>query len=340
MKKRLKILLVFDSPVPKPRGYSYIDEFQTPDWATEHDVYEALCANGYHVKTLGICKDINILLEELKEDRPDVIFNLAEVFDNMSRLDKNFAALLEMLGIPFTGASSETLMICNDKALHKKILRFHRIRVPRFHTFYREHKVWLPKTIKLPLIVKPLSEEASRGISLASVVDNEAAMVERVKFIHEKMKMDAIVEEFIEGRELYISVLGNKRINILPLREVKFGNVTDEEPRVATYKAKWDNNYRKKWGIKNVFAGKLAEGLDKTIEDSCKRAYHVLNMRCYARFDIRINQVNGRVYILEANANPNLAKDDELSQSAEKAGISYNQLINKIVKLALARNHL
>ncbi|MBU2063432.1 MAG: ATP-grasp domain-containing protein, partial [Candidatus Omnitrophica bacterium] len=289
---------------------------------------------------LGICKDINILLEELKEDRPDVIFNLAEVFDNMSRLDKNFAALLEMLGIPFTGASSETLMICNDKALHKKILRFHRIRVPRFHTFYREHKVWLPKTIKLPLIVKPLSEEASRGISLASVVDNEAAMVERVKFIHEKMKMDAIVEEFIEGRELYISVLGNKRINILPLREVKFGNVTDEEPRVATYKAKWDNNYRKKWGIKNVFAGKLAEGLDKTIEDSCKRAYHVLNMRCYARFDIRISSVTGRVYILEANANPNLAKDDELSQSAEKAGISYNQLINKIVKLALARNHL
>ncbi|MFH1458805.1 MAG: ATP-grasp domain-containing protein [Candidatus Omnitrophota bacterium] len=337
MKKKLNVLIVFDTPVPQPRGYKFIDEFQDIDWNTEANVYEALLANGHKVSVLGICRDINILLEEVKENPPDVIFNLAEVFDNKSSLDKNFVALLEMLEIPYTGASAKTLLICNDKALHKKILRFHRIRVPRFHAFHREHKIWLPKKLKLPLVVKPLCDEASRGISLASVVDNEASLIERVKFTHEKMKMDAIAEEYIEGREFYVSVLGQRRIKVLPLREMKFGTITQEdEPRIATYKAKWDNNYRKKWGIKNVFAGKLAEGLEKTVTETCKRAYHVLNIQAYARFDIRISP-KGRVYILEANANPCLAKNDEIAQSAEKAGITYNKLIQKFIDLAFNR---
>jgi D-alanine-D-alanine ligase and related ATP-grasp enzymes len=143
------------------------------------------------------------------------------------------------------------------KALHKKILRFHRIRVPRFHDFYRGHKVWLPKRLKLPLIVKPLSDEASRGISLASIIDNAEALSERVRFIHEKMHMDAIVEEYIEGREIYVSVMGTKRVIVLPHREMKFGNSPDDEPRIATYKAKWDEQYRKKWGIKKCVCRKI-----------------------------------------------------------------------------------
>lgn len=339
MRKKLKILLVFDSPKEMLRGYVYIDEFQDSDWITESQVYNALLENGHEVRLLGVCKDINVLLDEIKENRPDVIFNLVEVFDHKSSLDKNFVGVLEMLGIPFTGASSKTLLICNDKALHKKILRFHRIRVPRFHTFYRSHKIWLPKRLKLPLVVKPLCDEASRGISLASVVDNGEALVERVKFIQEKMEMDAIAEEYIEGRELYVSTLGNKRIMVLPHREMKFGNISqDDEPRIATYKAKWDNNYRRRWGIKNVFAGKLANGVDSRIDETCKRAYRALNMQCYARFDIRISP-NGRVYILEANANPCLAKNDEVAQSADKAGIPYNKLIQKIILLAFRRKN-
>jgi len=336
MKKKFDVLLMFDSPMPKPAGYDFAEEFASEDWNTERDVYQALCANGHRVRLLGLCRDISILLDEVREHRPDVVFNLAEVFDNRSSLDKNLVCVLEMLNIPYTGSSPATMMICNNKALHKKILRFHRIRVPRFHDFYRGHKVWLPKRLKLPLIVKPLSDEASRGISLASIIDNAEALSERVRFIHEKMHMDAIVEEYIEGREIYVSVMGAKRVIVLPHREMKFGNSPDDEPRIATYKAKWDEQYREKWGIKNVFAGKLAEGVEAVIDETCKRAYRYLNMDCYARFDIRVAP-NGLVYILEANANPNLGKDDEIAQSAEKAGIPYEQLIQKILLLAFQR---
>ncbi|MFH2138664.1 MAG: hypothetical protein ABII88_09165 [Candidatus Omnitrophota bacterium] len=336
MGKKLKILQVFDTPYVTQRGHDFTEEFKDESWNTEDHVYKTLCENGHKVQLLGIHNDINPLIEEIKENKPDLIFNLTEVFRQESHLDKNFAGLLELLDVPYTGASPDSLMICNNKALSKKIMSFHRIRGPRFQTFYRKYRVWLPKRLKLPLIVKPLSEEASRGISLASIVDNEGSFLERVKFIHENMSKDAIVEEYIEGRELYVGVIGNKRIKVLPPREVKFGNIPDDEPRIATYKAKWDLKYREKWGIKNVFAGKLPNGVGEKIEDICKRAYRALNMDCYARFDIRVT-AQGRVYILEANANPCLAKDDEVGQSAEKAGISYNKLIEKIVNLAFNR---
>ncbi|MFH1062222.1 MAG: ATP-grasp domain-containing protein [Candidatus Omnitrophota bacterium] len=339
MKKRLKVLLVFDTPVNKPRGYTYAEEFEEIDWETESNVYNSLLNNGYEVSLLGVNKDVNILLEQIKQDKPDVIFNLAEVFDNKSSLDKNFVGFLEMLDIPYTGSSSKSLFLCNDKALHKKILRFHRIRVPKFHDFYRSHKVKLPKKLRFPLIVKPLADEASRGISQASVVDNEQAFLERVNFIHEKMKMDAIAEEYIPGRELYVTILGNKRVAVLPFREMKFGNEKNgDEPRIATYKAKWDKQYREKWGLKNTFSSKLANGVQQELEEICKRAYRVLNMQSYARFDVRVTQ-SGRTFIIEANANPNLAKSDEVALSAEKAGISFDKLIQKIVRLAFKRRN-
>ena len=334
MRKKLKVLLLFDSPSPKPRGYDFKDEFKEIDWMTEDDANRALKHLGHEVRLLGLCNDIEILLEEIREDRPDIVFNLTEVFKKKTYFDKNVVALLEMLEVPYTGATPKSLAICGDKALTKKILTFHRIKVPHFHSFYKDHRIWLPRKLHLPLIVKPLLEEASRGISQASVVDSEEALVERVKFIHEKMNMDAIAEEYIDGREFYVSILGNRRVRVLPLREMKFGEVGEDEPRVATYKAKWDYDYREKWGIKNVFAGRLAEGLEGKIADICKRAYRALNMRCYARFDIRV-KADGTVYVLEANANPCLAKYDELAQSAEKAGIPYYKLVQKIINLAL-----
>jgi len=259
------------------------------------------------------------------------------VFKQRSHLDKNVAWLLEMLDVPYTGASPASLLICNNKALTKTILSFHKIKVPNFHTFYKGHRVWLPKRLTPPLIVKPLCEEASRGISQASVVDNEPMLIERVRYIHQTMNLDAIAEEYVEGRELYVSILGNTRINILPIREMKFGQFPEDEPRIATYKAKWDNDYRRRWGIRNVFAENLPAELVKRIQDICKRAYRSLNMKCYARFDIRVTS-ESRVYIIEANANPSLEKIDELARSAEKVGISYTQLIRKILELAFQRN--
>lgn len=332
----MKVLLIFDCPYFKPRGYGFKEEFKDFDWDAERGVFNALIAGGHKVSLLGLYDDISILLEEVKENKPDVIFNLVEVFNQRSHLDKNVAGLLEMLGIPYTGASAASLLICGDKALSKKILKFHRIKVPYFYTFRKGHKVWLSKRLRLPLIVKPLYEEASRGISQASVVDSGEALVERVRFIHESMKADVIVEEYIEGRELYVSVLGNKRLRVLPLREMKFGEIGEDEPRVATYKAKWDYNYRKRKGIKNVFASRLPNGLTEKIGEVCKRAYKALDMQCYARFDIRVT-ADSKIYIIEANANPNLDYDDELGQSAEKAGLSYDKLVQKILTLAFKR---
>jgi len=336
MKKKLEVLLVFDSPFFAPRGYDFKKEFEDLSWMTEDDIHKALKKCGYAVRLLGLYDDIGILLEEIKENRPDVIFNTTEVFKQKSHLDKNVAGVLEMLEIPYTGAIPGSLFICNNKALTKKILSFHKIRVPNFYVFYKRHKIWLPKRLKLPLIVKPLREEASRGISQASVVDNEESLAERVDFIHKKLDRDAIAEEYIEGRELYVSILGNKRIKILPFREMRFGDFGEGESRIVTYRAKWDFDYREKWGIKNVFVGRLSEGLDKKIANICKRAYRALNMQCYARFDIRVTSV-GNVYIIEANANPCLAQYDEFAQSAEKAGIPYNKLIQKIITIALKK---
>lgn len=338
MRKSLKVLLLFDNPYVKPRGYDYKEELKDEDWITEHDVYHVLKECGYKISLLGIHNKIDLLLEELESFKPDVVFNLTELFDNKLYLDKNVASLLEMLGFTYTGASPQSLFICNNKAFSKKVLSFHKIKVPRFYTFYRGRRIRFPRRLKLPFVIKPLREEASRGISQASIADNEAAFLERINFIHQHMNMDAIVEEYIDGRELYVSVLGNVRTQVLPFREMKFNEVPEDEPRIATYKAKWDDNYRERWGIESVFAEKLPNGVNKKIVDVCKRAYRALDIKSYARFDIRVT-ADSNVYIIEANANPCIAQHDEVAQAAKKVGISYNQLIKKIIALAIKRGH-
>ncbi len=335
MSKKLKVLELFHTPYATVRGYDFKEEFADENnMYTERDVYQALIANGYEVRRLGVFNDIAPLLEEVKDFKPDVVFNLVEVFNDKSYLEKNIAALLELLDIPYTGASADALLICNNKALSKKILRFHRLKVARFHTFYRGQKVWRPKTVKLPAVIKPLCEEASRGISQASVVDSEESFAQRIKFIHENMNMDAIAEEYIEGRELYVTVIGNKQLKVLPPRELKFGDMPDDEPRIATYKAKWDDKYRQRWGIKSVAASKLADGVAEDLVETCKRAYRALNMNSYVRFDIRVT-ADHKIYFIEPNANPCIAKIDEMALSAEKEGIDYNHLIRRIVNMAL-----
>ena len=336
-KKGLRVLLAFDMPYAVKRDHDYAKEFADPDGCyVENDVYQALLANDCEVRRLGLYDDVRPLLEEVAEFRPDVIFNLVETFNEVTRWDKNIAALIELLNVPYTGASSASLFLCNDKGLCKKILRFHRVRTPRFHTYYRHHKVWLPKTLKLPCVIKPLTEEASRGISQASIVDEEKGFLERVQMIHERMDLDAIAEEYIEGRELYVSIVGDRALRFLPPREMSFGQMSEDEPRIATYKAKWDDAYRAKWGIDNHFAEKLDEPLLAHINDVCKRAYRALNIRSYARFDLRVTPA-GLVYVIEPNVNPCIARDDELAQSAEKTGIAYPALIRMLLRQALRR---
>ncbi len=339
MAKKLRVLFAFDVPYRTERGYDFTEEFKDPEnFYAEDDVYEALLANNYEVRLLGLYDDVRPLLEEVEEFKPDVIFNMVETFNGVTQWDKNVAGLIEMLGVPYTGATSAALALCNDKALCKKILRYHRVRVPRFHTFYRDHKVWLPKTLSLPCIIKPLTEEASRGISQASIVDDEKSFMERVKMIHERMKLDVIAEEYIDGRELYVGVIGDRRLRVLPPREMNFGQLPDDEPRIATYKAKWDDDYREKWGIKNNYALRLSADVERAVHDVCKRAYRALNIRSYARFDLRISTA-GKVYVIEPNVNPCIAEWDEFAQAAKKIGIEYPALIRMVINQALRRKN-
>ncbi len=339
MAKALRVLFAFDVPYTVERGHDFTEEFKDPEnFYTEDDVYKALLANKYEVRTLGLFNDVRPLLDEVDEFEPDVIFNMVETFNEVTQWDKNIAGLIEMLGVPYTGASSAALALCNDKALCKKILRYHRVRVPRFHTFYRDHKIWVPKTLKLPCIIKPLTEEASRGISQASIVDDEKSFIERVKMIHERMNLDVIAEEYIDGRELYVGIIGDRRLRVLPPREMNFGQLPDDEPRIATYKAKWDDDYREKWGIRNNYALRLSAEVERTIHDTCKRAYRALNIRSYARFDLRITP-EGKVYVIEPNVNPCIAEYDEFAQAAKKVGIEYPALIRMVINQALRRKN-
>ena len=334
--KKLKILVLIDVSFSVTREYDFSEYFKHEDFKVYTDITQSLIKNGHEVKMLGIFDDLTILLEEIRKDKPDIVFNLADNFNNQTCYDKNIAGVLEMLGVPHTGASQAVLLLCNDKGLSKTVLGFRRIKVPGFRVFYKDRRIKPPKRLRYPLIVKPLSEEASRGIAQDSFVGDEEAFISRVKFIHENMRMDAIAEEYIPGREFYVSMFGDKRVSVLPIREVKFINVPDDEPNIATYRAKWDEEYRKKWGIKNVFAGKLPEGWEKKIKSTCKRAYKAMNMKSYARFDVRVTD-DGQVYIIEPNANPSLDKEDEFVQSAFKLGLSHEKIMQKIVDLGLKR---
>src|SRR5688572_11770164 len=216
-----RVLLLFDLPYAVKPGYDYAEEFADPEGSyTENDVYGALLECGYEVHRLSLFDDVRPLLDAVDEFKPDVIFNLCDTFRNDPQFDKNIRATIELLGVPCTGASSSALFLCNDKALSKKIMRFHRVRSPRFQTFYRGHKVWLPKALKLPCIVKPLTEEASRGISQASIVDDEESFLARIAMIHDRMELDAIAEEYVDGRELYVSIVGDRALRILPARDM------------------------------------------------------------------------------------------------------------------------
>ncbi len=338
MKKKLKVLMLFYSPYQMPRGYDYKEEFADPDnMYTEKDVYEALKSLEYEVTLLGIYNDIAPLFEEVKANPPDVIFNMMEVYNDQTHLEKNLAAILEILGIPFTGASSGVLYLCNNKALHKKIFTYHRIKVPQFHDFTRGSRVSVPVKFRLPAMIKPLCEEASRGISQASIVDNPQAFIDRVKFIHQHLGQDAIAEEYIEGRELYVTVMGHKQVTIFPPREMVFKKMSDEQPHIATYKAKWDDKYRKRWGIDSVPAKNIDEVTLTRINDMCRRAYHALDARSYLRFDLRLT-AEGEAYIIEPNANPCIARIDEMAEAALLAGVNYTELIQRVVEQAITLN--
>jgi D-alanine-D-alanine ligase len=331
-KKNLRILLLFDGTYyPDPAKY---DEFwEMPTWKTEADVRRALLALGHEVVPFGIHDELEILTDTLRNGGFDLVFNLCEAFRNERRLEPNVVSLMEMLGTRYSGCTSMGLRLCKDKGLTKEILGYHRLRTPKFLVAKRSRPPRNLRHIEYPAFIKPLQLESSEGISQYSFAPTEKDAVNRMKYVHERLGVDAIIEEYIEGRELYVSILGNEKLTVMPIRELLFREVPEGEPKFATFKAKWSEDYRKRWGISSDYAQGLEPALEARILETCKRIYRHLKMRGYGRIDLRV-KANGEIYFIEANPNPSIAADEDFALSAAKAGIPYEELIAKILSLS------
>lgn len=333
MRRRLQITVLVDAAEISNDDPNFEADPEIP--TTEYHVIEALRTLGHEVSVLGAVSDIGAIVKTLTERKPDLVFNLTEAFEGDRRLDKNIAALLEMAGMPYTGTGAAGLMLCRDKRLCKELLSLHKIRVPRFFSLPLDRRISIAKTIRYPLVVKPALEDSSEGISNASLVSSVTELRERAGYMHERWKQPAIAEEYIEGRELYVSILGNKRLSVLPFRECSFDHNGGIGPQLATYRVKWNEQYREKWNIKFVMA-ELDPATTRNIGHICKKVYRILQLRDYGRIDLRLTNDN-KVVILEANPNPDLAYGEEVAEAAEYSGLAYEQLIDRILHLALRR---
>ena len=334
LKRGMRVLALFDLGEPTSMEQDFTEDLKSHAWKTEADVLKALRRLGCEVEYLAIHDDTDFIRQKLQTFPADIIFNLVEEFRNKRELDQNVVSYLELGGLPFTGCGSTGLTLCRNKGISKKVLGYHRIRVPQFAILPRSRRIVRPRWLTYPILVKPLKEEGSTGISQASFVENDADFRDRVAFVHEKLERDVIAEEYINGRELYVSILGNRRLQVFPIRELFFHEVPPDEPRIATYRAKWDDEYRWRWGIENDWAAEIEPTLLRKIESTCRRIYHLLAIDGYARLDLRVTPQNEVVFI-EANPNPFLADGEDFALSAQKGGLSYEQLIARIVRLGL-----
>ena len=334
----MKVAVVFDTLHPEWEDADYKREVEAQVDEAEYEVAEALMEKGHDVRMIGIKDDIRPLVEKLAEFGPELVFNCCEGFRGDSHYEYAVAAVLEAYGYRHTGSPATALLVARNKSMSKKILAFHGIRVPDFATFHRGDEFLRPSALRYPLIVKPLLEDASIGISQASVVSDHSGLAERVAFVHEQFNQPAIAEEFVDGRELYVSILGNgERLEILPLVEMVWDkHTTKPEERIATRLAKWDTDYRARKGIRNVFARPVSQRARQQITAICSTAYRALWLRDYARLDVRLTR-DGDVWVIEANANPFISYGHDMANAAEKAGLRYEAFVNRIVDEAIRR---
>jgi D-alanine-D-alanine ligase len=341
----VRIAVVFDTPYPKWTPERHHEQMLTelpgkpgvePD--LEYQVGFALEENHHEILLIGVHDDLREIMDRCAEWKPDLVMNCAESFGD-ARHDYLFPALLETSGFRYTGTPPLGLLVSRDKAMSKKILAYHGIQVPGFATWAPNEPVREEPPLKFPLIVKPIGEDASEGIAMASVVGDLKELAERVEFVHQRFEQSAIAEEFIEGRELYASVLGNgETLEVLPLTELVFDKEKNApEERIATQTTKWDEPYRRRKGIRYQFARPVAAAGKDRIEEICRTACRALWLCDYARIDLRLAE-SGEIWVLEANANPYIAKGHEVANAAEKAGMPYPKFIQRIVDEAVKRH--
>lgn len=330
--KPLRVLVLVHAHLVPPE-VATPEEARAAEWRTEWDVVSTLRAAGHELRVIGVHDDLSPIRQAVEAFQPDIAFNLIEAFDGVTVFDQNVVSYLELLRLPYTGCNPRGLMLARDKSLAKKLLAYHRIPVPDFTVIPRHRRVQLPRSLRFPLIVKSLTFEASVGISQASVVATEEQLQKRVQFVHDSLGTAALVEQFIDGRELYVGIVGNARLEVFPVWEMSFARMPEHSWRIATERVKWNVKYQQRHGIETGPAD-LPEPVLQQVRRLAHRTYRALEITGYARIDLRLN-ADGRVFVLEANPNPQIANGEDFAASAARAGWSYDALLGRLLTCGL-----
>lgn len=334
--KPLRVLAVCLPEQLPPDSLEGLSEKQIYERKMEWDVFTTIRKNGHELRPLGVKNELAPLREEIETWKPDIVFNLLDEFHGQTLYCQNVASFLELMRVPFTGCNPRGMMLSQGKDLSKKLLKYHRIPTPAFAVFPRGRKVKRPGKLRFPLIVKSTTEDSSFGIAQASVVDCDEKLEERVYYIHDAIGTAAIAEEYIDGRELYVGVLGNERLSVLPVWELKFNGLPPGAHAIATEHVKHNVEYQRKRGIEQGAALDLTPQLDNKIREYVRRICRTLELDGYNRIDFRLGK-DGVPYFIEANPNPDIASSEELAQSALHDGMDYSELIDRILALGMQR---
>ena len=336
MRKKRVLVLTHVDPLP-PDDIAGKPDDEVLEYKTDYDVITGLRDLGHEVQPLGLYDDLTLLRQAIQSFKPHIVFNLLEEFRGETMLDQNVVSYLELVQVPYTGCNPRGLMIARDKALSKKILHYHRIRVPRFAVVPAGRKLRRkPARLEYPLIVKSQVEQASLGIAEASLVNNDEKLAERIEFMHANVGTNLILEQYVDGRELYVGVMGNSRLQVLPVWELKIRRLRSGAPRIATRRAKWSLKFQKRRGVEIGPARNLPPGAEQLLVKTTKRLYRLLQLSGYARVDFRLD-AEGRPYFLEANPNADIGYGEEFAEAAEAAGIDYEPLLDRILAIGLRK---
>ncbi|MGE5437214.1 MAG: D-alanine--D-alanine ligase family protein [Syntrophothermus sp.] len=332
MRKKLKIAVLVHKGLLPPDDTSKLTKEELEEIKVESNVIGVLKEEGHTIYPVEMFGELEPLRNLINNEKFDIAFNLLEDFVEYPLFDQQVINYLELKKIPYTGCNPRGLFIAKDKALSKKILAYHNINIPKFLVFHYNKKIKIENDFGYPLFVKSLKEEGSIGISKESIVNSEEKLIERIEYLHNNYSTDVIAEEFVEGREIYVGVMGNSKIKVLTPWELILKNDDSDTP-IATSKLKWDAKHQKKVGLITK-AAELTPSLKRKFEHISKEIYKALKLSGYARIDYRLKN-DDEIYLLEANPNPFLARDEDFAESAKYERIDYPTLLHTIIKNGL-----
>ncbi|MGD8779980.1 MAG: ATP-grasp domain-containing protein [Ignavibacteria bacterium] len=326
----------YQTELPKELNFKpYFDLDESDPIAEYEQMAEHLRKAGFDAYILNILDDMDIFLNDYEKNKPDVIFNLVEIYKDIAELEMSFAGLLELLKISYTGAPPLALGTCQNKTLTKRILSVNGIKTPKFR-FIEEAKKTYRLGLNYPVIIKPALEDASVGIENDSVVASHKELKKRIEYILNEYKQPALVEEFIDGRELNVAVLGDKNPKTLPISEIDFSRMPDHLHNIVSYQAKWDPLHEAYHKTIPRCPAKIPKKVETKAKEIALKAFKIIGCRDYARVDMRLSKDN-ELFVLEVNPNPDLTEGAGFMRSARQAGYTYKRALKTIVEFALKR---